>query len=108
MADDRRYLIRDWGDGFWRWNCLGRYQSSEHTGIVGPPFKRDDARRMAEEHWAQAHAAACPAEPSAEGDPDEIDVIHAEKLRLIDLEDPKRLRDLQLHRTKAAEARTAQ
>jgi hypothetical protein len=90
MTSERTYVIREWGDGFWRWSCVGQHQSSEHCGIVGPPFKRDDAERLAEEHWAEAHAAAprtvrLPSEAATHADPQ---VIPAENLRLIDLEDP--------------------
>ena len=61
MSQHERYIIREWGEGFWRWSCIAKGSSTKgHWGIVGAPFTREDARRAAEEHWAQAHADAPP------------------------------------------------
>ncbi len=81
MSLERRYVIRDWGEGFWRWSCLGERRTSGHSGIVGPPFKRQDAQRAAEAHWDEAHDAA----PRLAGAPPHA--VHVTDLRLGDFED---------------------
>lgn len=61
MSKPVGYVVRPWGEGYWRWSCTGRGRSGDHWGIVGPPFKRADAERMALEHLAEAHANPGPA-----------------------------------------------
>jgi hypothetical protein len=56
MTEEQGYVIREWGNGYWKWSCTGQGRSGRHSGIVGPPFRLEDVQRMAEEHWAQAHA----------------------------------------------------
>jgi hypothetical protein len=58
VSQQEGYIIREWGDGYWKWSCNGQGRNGKHSGIVGPPFGLEDVRRLAQEHWAEAHEGA--------------------------------------------------
>ena len=50
------YVIRDWGEGYWRWDCLHCQRGRrDGYGVLGPPFKLEDVRREAAGHVAAHH-----------------------------------------------------